>query len=69
MTKSVLGRLSNSRFWSSRWAMMQTMPVPKGTLSKTGATAAMAKTFKAHGITVYDVTLGEPDFTAPAHIY
>ncbi len=49
--------------------MMQTMPVPKGTVSKTVATAAMAKTFKAPGITVYDVTLGEPDFTVPAPIY
>jgi aspartate aminotransferase len=36
--------------------------------SATMAAAAMAKALKATGITVYDFTLGEPDFTTPAHI-
>ncbi len=32
------------------------------------AAAAMAKSLKATGVTVYEFTLGEPDFTTPAHI-
>uniref|UniRef100_A0A7C2PGE8 Aminotransferase n=1 Tax=Schlesneria paludicola TaxID=360056 RepID=A0A7C2PGE8_9PLAN len=36
--------------------------------SATIAAAAKAKELKAKGITVYDFTLGEPDFNTPAHI-
>jgi aspartate aminotransferase len=36
--------------------------------SATIAAAAKAKELKAKGITVYDFTLGEPDFITPAHI-
>lgn len=36
--------------------------------SATIAAAAKAKALKAQGITVYDFTLGEPDFHTPAHI-
>lgn len=36
--------------------------------SATLAAAAKAKALKAKGITVYDFTLGEPDFTTPEHI-
>jgi aspartate aminotransferase len=36
--------------------------------SATIAAAARAKQLKAEGIHVYDFTLGEPDFTTPAHI-
>jgi aspartate aminotransferase len=36
--------------------------------SATIAAAAKAKALKAQGITVYDFTLGEPDFNTPEHI-
>jgi len=36
--------------------------------SATIAAAAKAKALKSQGVTVYDFTLGEPDFTTPAHI-
>jgi aspartate aminotransferase len=36
--------------------------------SATIAAAAKAKALKNQGVTVYDFTLGEPDFTTPAHI-
>src|SRR5258708_11793149 len=36
--------------------------------SATIAAAAKAKALKSQGITVYDFTLGEPDFNTPAHI-
>ena len=36
--------------------------------SATIAAAAKAKALKSKGITVYDFTLGEPDFDTPAHI-
>ena len=36
--------------------------------SATMAMAAKAKEFKASGKTVYDLSLGEPDFTTPQHI-
>lgn len=36
--------------------------------SATIAAAAKAKALKASGVTVYDFTLGEPDFNTPAHI-
>lgn len=36
--------------------------------SATIAAAAKAKELKSKGITVYDFTLGEPDFNTPAHI-
>ncbi|HET6422825.1 MAG TPA: pyridoxal phosphate-dependent aminotransferase, partial [Planctomycetaceae bacterium] len=36
--------------------------------SATLAAAAKAKALKAQGITVYDFTLGEPDFNTPEHI-
>ena len=36
--------------------------------SATLAMAAKAKNLAAQGITVYDLTLGEPDFTTPGHI-
>jgi aspartate aminotransferase len=36
--------------------------------SATIAAAAKAKALKSQGITVYDFTLGEPDFDTPAHI-
>ncbi|HUQ70808.1 MAG TPA: pyridoxal phosphate-dependent aminotransferase [Planctomycetaceae bacterium] len=36
--------------------------------SATIAAAAKAKELKAKGVTVYDFTLGEPDFNTPAHI-
>ncbi len=36
--------------------------------SATLAAAAKAKALKAQGVTVYDFTLGEPDFTTPEHI-
>src|SRR5258706_4111821 len=36
--------------------------------SATIAAAAKAKTLKSQGITVYDFTLGEPDFNTPAHV-
>src|SRR5204862_6916740 len=36
--------------------------------SATIAAAAKAKALKGQGVTVYDFTLGEPDFVTPAHI-
>lgn len=36
--------------------------------SATLAAAAKAKELKSKGVTVYDFTLGEPDFITPAHI-
>ena len=36
--------------------------------SATIAAAAKARALKSQGIKVYDFTLGEPDFTTPAHI-
>ena len=36
--------------------------------SATIAAAAKAKALKNQGITVYDFTLGEPDFNTPAHV-
>jgi len=36
--------------------------------SATIAAAAKAKALKAQGVTVFDFTLGEPDFNTPAHI-
>ena len=36
--------------------------------SATLAAAAKAKELKAQGVTVYDFSLGEPDFNTPAHI-
>jgi aspartate aminotransferase len=36
--------------------------------SATIAAAAKAKALKSKGITVYDFTLGEPDFATPVHI-
>jgi aspartate aminotransferase len=36
--------------------------------SETIAAAAKAKELRAKGVTVYDFTLGEPDFVTPAHI-
>jgi aspartate aminotransferase len=36
--------------------------------SATIAAAAKAKALKSQGVTVYDFTLGEPDFNTPAHI-
>ena len=36
--------------------------------SATMAMAAKAKELKASGRTVYDLSLGEPDFSTPAHI-
>src|SRR5262249_41927086 len=36
--------------------------------SATIAAAARAKAMKAKGVTVYDFTLGEPDFNTPLHI-
>ena len=36
--------------------------------SATIAAAAKAKALKSQGVTVYDFTLGEPDFITPAHI-
>ncbi len=50
------------------------MPIPlsctvqKLKPSATMAAAALAKALKATGVTVYDFTLGEPDFTTPVHI-
>jgi len=36
--------------------------------SATIAAAAKAKALKSQGVTVYDFTLGEPDFNTPAHV-
>ena len=36
--------------------------------SATIAAAAQAKALRATGVTVYEFTLGEPDFTTPKHI-
>src|SRR5262245_29748432 len=36
--------------------------------SATIAAAARAKALKSKGVTVYDFTLGEPDFPTPEHI-
>lgn len=50
------------------------MPIPLSAAvqklqpSATIAAAAVAKSLKATGVTVYEFTLGEPDFTTPAHI-
>ena len=43
--------------------MMRAMPMSNDTLSKAVAAATMAKALKSTGITIYDFTLGEPDFT------
>lgn len=50
------------------------MPLPLSTTvqklkpSATIAAAAMAKALKSTGVTVYEFTLGEPDFVTPQHI-
>ncbi len=49
-------------------AMIRAMTMPKATLSKAVAATAMAKALKTTGITVYDFTLGEPEFSAPVPI-
>ena len=36
--------------------------------SATIAAAAKAKALKNQGVTVYDFTLGEPDFNTPTHV-
>jgi aspartate aminotransferase len=49
-------------------AMKLSQTVQKLKPSETIAAAAKAKELRSTGITVYDFTLGEPDFTTPPHI-